>query len=131
MALVRDSLAVGVVSAAQQNYDTSNKQNYSMPIVEVIVRVTAITTNVGVSVFTSLDAVNYVAAYVDAVPMTSAKARRIIFSAASAAGVPAESATADSTITQPPILEPFVRVQLNPSGSATASVDVLYSDPSK
>src|SRR5438874_1378330 len=103
MALVRDSLAVGVVSAAQANYDTSNKQNNAMPFVVVIVRATAITTNLGITVFTSLDGTNYSQAYVDALPMTSAKTRRIIFSNAAAAAIPVESATADSTIVQPPI----------------------------
>lgn len=126
---IDDQLAVGAVISGVTNYNTTNKQSLLNPMVEVILRPTAVTTSLTLAVSVSLDGTNFMTIYTSAV-MTGAFYRRVVFSVSNAVS-DSDAVGASANIYKGPILEQNIRVTLTPVGNATVNLDVLFSDPAK
>lgn len=128
MAIRDDQLALASVISAQTDYPVNNAVNAAN--FEVVLRATAIGTSLTLQVFSSMDNVNFTQVYVSPAMTGVPRFRRIVFSASGVAS-DTDTAAVDATVNKSPILEPYIRIRLIPSGSCTVNLDALFSEVSK
>jgi hypothetical protein len=117
-----EQLALASVISAQTDYNVLNGPGQTFA---AVLRATAIGTSLTLQIFTSLDNTNFTQIYASPAMTGAPRFRRVVFSASGSAS-DTDTAAVDATINKAPILEPYIRIRLIPSGSCTVNLDALF-----
>jgi large conductance mechanosensitive channel len=127
LANIQDRLAVGVVSSGAVVYNTVLKQNVQVPITEVILQASAITTTLTMVIAVSYDGGTTFDTMYTSPAMTGApRTRRVYFTPFTHAD-DADTAAVDANIYRFPLLAYNIRITVTASGSCTYNLDVFSS----